>query len=192
MSILDPKGTRYALLSLPLVFISYAGNCYAEGDSANGITDFLSDPHRVGSLTGTIIGGALTAHPAGAAAGTILGYIIGKKTMHKSTEELNAQNYAQRSIIPMQGERTQVLALSSDASDGDIYPLADEMSLAQQAEDTGAEIDAISDIEVEFEAPTKDVTPAEKIASYCYGSGGLKSKFDPKLQAMCYYHQSAG
>jgi hypothetical protein len=87
---------------------------YAEEDSSNGISNFLSDPQRVGSLTGTILGGALTAHPIGTLAGSIIGFFIGKQTTHQlpSQQPLAQSSYARRSFAPLKAEETAIPALA--------------------------------------------------------------------------------
>ncbi|HHJ81210.1 MAG TPA: hypothetical protein ENJ65_06210, partial [Candidatus Tenderia electrophaga] len=103
---------KHYLIAITFCLAGTTPSAYAEENSSNGIREFLSDPHRVGSLTGTIIGGALTAHPAGVVAGSVIGYYVGKKTMHQSTEAQIAQaSYTRASIIPSafakQGQQIQ-------------------------------------------------------------------------------------
>lgn len=90
----------------------------AAEDSSGGVRSFLSDPQRVGSLTGTILGGALTAHPIGTLAGSIIGFFIGKETMHKDPEQQQpAQySYAQRSFIPTTTKEAAIPMLALETS----------------------------------------------------------------------------
>ncbi len=72
-------------------------------ESQKNTQEFLSDPSRVGSLAGTILGGALTAHPVGTLAGSVVGFFVGKQSMYSETEKresFSPQQYARRSIIP--------------------------------------------------------------------------------------------
>lgn len=144
---------------------------YAEPDSgiSNGTREFLSDPKRVGTLTGSILGGALTAHPAGVIAGSIAGFLIGKKSMFKSEEELRLaqMKYGQRSIIPGTG----------------ISPTGKQvLSMSLSGEDVGA---------FGGEAPVL-LTPLQKIAALCHGGGMLEGMDEVQVASVCYYHQSSG
>lgn len=107
-----PIARRYKHYLIAVTFCLAGTAAYAEENGSNGVREFLSDPHRVGSLAGTIIGGALTAHPAGVVTGSVIGYFLGKKTMHQSNEQQLAQaSYARTSIIPSafagQGQQIQ-------------------------------------------------------------------------------------
>lgn len=108
---------RTPLLAIALCLAGTVPLAQAEEGSSNGARDFLSDPQRVGSLTGTILGGALTAHPVGTVAGSIIGFFIGKQTMHKSTEQqqLVQPSYARRTFAPTTPEATTapMLALNT-------------------------------------------------------------------------------
>lgn len=89
----------------------------ASGTSEN-TKEFLSDPQRVGTITGSILGGVMTAHPAGTIAGSIIGYIVGKQSAFKDPEatKLGKQaRYAKRSIIPKTDET--ILAESTLATE---------------------------------------------------------------------------
>lgn len=94
----------HPLLAIALCLSAAAPLAHAEAGASksNGVREFLSNRERVGSLTGTIIGGALTAHPVGTVAGSIIGFFIGKETMHKTPEQQQLINpsYARRSFVP--------------------------------------------------------------------------------------------
>jgi hypothetical protein len=94
----------HPLLAIALCLSAAAPLAHAEegASKSNGVREFLSNRERVGSLTGTIIGGALTAHPVGTVAGSIIGFFIGKETMHKPPEQQQLINpsYARRSFVP--------------------------------------------------------------------------------------------
>ncbi len=156
-----PAKTHYKHQLIAITLCLAGTTAYAEENSSNGIRNFLSDPHRVGSLTGTIIGGALTAHPVGVVAGSVIGYYFGKETMHKSTEQQLAQaSYARASIIPSAfAERGQQFQKA-----GSRYTFAPSSS-----------------------APSVGV-PLQ-IAAHCYGNNS--ATLDPKRQSMCYYYLSS-
>jgi len=41
------------------------------------VQEFFDDPPRTGTLLGTVIGGAMTAHPLGTLTGGVVGYMLG-------------------------------------------------------------------------------------------------------------------
>lgn len=49
-------------------------------DGGPSTRDYLADRSRVGSLAGTVVGGALTAHPVGTVVGAVVGYWMGKES----------------------------------------------------------------------------------------------------------------
>ncbi len=188
---------------------------YAEEDSSNGISNFLSDPQRVGSLTGTILGGALTAHPIGTLAGSIIGFFIGKQTTHQlpSQQPLAQSSYARRSFAPLKSEETAIPALALNTTPPAItetpLPAAPSVNtstpaiqtqtatpviVATLAHTTGLENDLSSlqmpTITTADPAPQK-LSPLEQIASLCYGNGGQNKASNPDLQSLCFYHQSS-
>ncbi len=108
---------RWNFLVITLCLAAPVSLVYADKNSPGAINEFLSDPQRVGSLSGIVIGGALTAHPAGAVAGSLIGFFVGKQTKFKNSEkQRQAQiNYAQRSIIPTTSRaiKQQTIAFNS-------------------------------------------------------------------------------
>lgn len=90
-------------------------------DHASEFTrDYLSDPRRVGTLAGSILGGALTAHPAGTVLGSLVGFFIGKQSMFNEDDRPGQQQtgFAQRSIVPIAGEGVPVQTLSFSTNPG--------------------------------------------------------------------------
>ncbi|MDZ4263363.1 MAG: hypothetical protein U1B30_13670 [Pseudomonadota bacterium] len=112
------KNSPHLLAIAALCLAATAPLAQAEGDSSNGARAFLSDPQRVGSLAGTILGGALTAHPIGTLAGSIIGFFVGKETMHKDLEhpQPGQFSYAQRSFIPATTKETAIPMLALETS----------------------------------------------------------------------------
>ena len=93
---------RFVTAIAALGLVATISTAQAAATSEN-TKEFLSDPHRVGTIAGSILGGVLTAHPAGTIAGSIIGYVFGKSSAFKSEEEANLaqlSRYAKRSIIP--------------------------------------------------------------------------------------------
>lgn len=85
--------------------------------AADFTTEYLSDRRRAGSLVGGILGGALTAHPAGPFIGSLLGFWIGKATMHEKEDKegVSAVTWVdpRRPIVPESGV-SSVAAMSFD------------------------------------------------------------------------------
>ncbi len=162
-------------MAITLCLTGASSPLLAEEDSSDNIREFLSDPQRVGSLTGIILGGALTAHPVGAAAGSVIGFFMGKQTMFEAPEKLDAgqKTFAQRSIIP-QNPQHQVLALSNSGTSYTLQQITPD-------EQTGT-----------MEMQTNALTSLQQITTYCYGDDHQQTSIDSRLQAMCYYHLSSG
>jgi len=170
MKYIQPK-KRYShlLIAITLCLAGTTSLTHAAQGSPESTKEFLSDPSRVGSLTGTILGGALTAHPAGTVVGSILGFFVGKQSMFESPEKqrLAQSSYAQRSIIPISTEATEQPILTLDTS----TPEAGEILQTQT-----------DIIDKEFQA----LSPLQQITAYCYGN--QSSAINPTLQSMCYYY----
>ncbi len=220
MNLIQPKiKNRPLLLAIALCLTATTPLAEAEEGVSNSARDFLSDPQRVGSLTGTILGGALTAHPIGTLAGGIIGFFVGKQTMHKSPEQLAQTSYARRSFIPTIIQETAIPMLALDTSTPEVAtfvptttliappPLTTTFSatIQQQAtlnpsKVTGPVVASVASAPKMFDAPqsvptptiatTKQLSPLEQIASLCYGGGQSKAS-NPDLQALCYYQQSS-
>ena len=133
------------------------------------IRDYLSDPRRAGSLAGSILGGALTAHPAGPVIGSLVGFFVGKKTMFNE-EKAKAQQakilYARRDIVP-EGGMGGVQTLSLSSAQGVIFD--------------SATVAAVGD------GKTSSGMSPEMIAT----KGGGNAKVDPRMRALCFYSQGS-
>lgn len=157
-----------------------AGNAAAEVEIAAPtsafVRDYLSDRSRAGSLVGSILGGALSAHPAGPMLGGLIGFIIGKQTMFED-EGMNRRQavaLAQRPIVPPVGAGP-VAVLSFSAPTAQLPPA--ELSLSALA----------------AAAPQPAAAPGEHInmvqlAALC--AGGLSPELSSRLRAACFYSQS--
>lgn len=154
---------------------------HAASATSENTKEFLSDPHRVGTLAGSILGGVLTAHPAGTVAGSILGYVFGKTSAFKSQEGVKATQQARyaRSIIP----KTEEIAVAS---------VPEEIAPIDKSPDIMGELATIKDIlngMAEKKAAEEAQQRPTNAASLCYGNQGKLS--DPRLMSICYYHQSS-
>ncbi len=89
-----------------VLFVAPAWSLQAEEDGPN-TRDFLADESRVGSLAGTLIGGALTAHPAGTVVGAVVGYVVGKKS----------------DFTPDEGDRAEEASLAEDVAPAPSAPV---------------------------------------------------------------------
>jgi hypothetical protein len=166
-SIRSKKQSGHIAIAIALCLAATTSLAYAEDDEdenqapTENTKEFLSDPSRVGSLTGTILGGALTAHPVGTVAGSIIGFFVGKQSMFKSPEKerMEQLSRAPRSIIPNGSD-----AFASNASQA-MMPGLQGHTYGQQG------------------------TAMQQIATYC--SGNKSSAKDPILQTLCYYRQSS-
>jgi len=145
------------------------------------IRDYLSDSRRAGSLAGSILGGALFAHPAGPILGSLVGFLIGKQTMfdEDKTRGLQAQNLlARRSIVPQDGKGGSIPTLSFASAQGVTF-------------DTPAAPETVSglspqplQVAIPMAAPSS--FSREQIATMC-GSG--RALIDPRLRSLCFYFQ---
>ncbi len=155
------KTYKNQLVAITFCLAGVASQAHAEQNTK----EFLSDPSRVGSLTGTILGGALTAHPVGTLAGSVIGFFVGKQSMFESPEkqELTQLSQAQRSIIPSSPTKTSFA-----------FNPAQPMTLGQ----TGT-----------VYTSTAQPSATQKISAYCSGNTG--NAIDPILQTLCYYRQSS-
>ncbi|MFC1750718.1 hypothetical protein ACFL2V_18160 [Pseudomonadota bacterium] len=180
MKYTNSKTNTGQLMALTLCAALIAPAVHAEQEKQGNVQGFLSDPHRVGSLTGTILGGALTAHPAGAIAGSIIGFFIGKQSMFDKTkeQELARFNYKKRAVIPANPETSEhhMLAFNEPGASFSLSDTSDGIQLSTFSSQTQPD----------------QLSALQQVAAYCYGSNSRQNNFDPQLQAMCYYHQSSG
>lgn len=147
--------------------LAYADHDEEETPPTENTKEFLSDPSRVGSLTGTIIGGAITAHPVGTLAGSIIGFFVGKQSMFKSPEK---QQLAQLSRAPRS-----------------IIPSASDSAFASNASQTG--MPGLPFQPGTTSTPGQRGSAMQQIVTYCSGNKG--SAMNPILQTLCYYRQSS-
>ncbi|OYY95327.1 MAG: hypothetical protein B7Y41_02145 [Hydrogenophilales bacterium 28-61-23] len=145
------------------------------------IRDYLSDPRRSGSLAGSILGGAMFAHPAGPIVGSLVGFIVGKQTMYnedKTRGQKASLMYAKRDIVPQAGEAAPTLSFAS--SQGIVF---DAQPAANVLTTTATATTAAT--------PEAPLAPAGlsrvQIAAMCTGQASMK----PRLQALCYYFQGS-
>lgn len=143
------------------------------------IEEYLSDQRRVGSLAGSILGGALIAHPAGTVVGSVLGFVLGSQAM----QEDNASNTA-----AIDETATNALALADQDSFGsrsgpgsighETSPIANTIPVAPPG--------TLSSYPVAPGA-AHPVAPQsrEQIMQVC----ALGPPADPRLRAMCFYFQ---
>jgi hypothetical protein len=136
-------------------------------NSSEFMRDYLSDPRRTGSLAGSVIGGALSAHPAGPILGGLVGFFVGKQSMFNEDKTRNQQAkvlYAKRDIVPQAGQPAATLSFVS--AQGITFDTAPAVS-----------------------APT---TPPgfsrTQIAAMC---GGGQALADPRLRSLCFYSQGS-
>ena len=151
------------------------------GDTTSGyIRDYLSDPRRSGSLAGSILGGAMVAHPAGPIIGSVVGFFIGKKSMfneEKSREMKARLLYAKRDIVPQNGLGSSMATLSFTGSQGITFDTLSPVN---------ADLVAIGGI-ASSTAPSLPNFSSEQMAKACSG----KSVLSPKFRSMCFYLQGA-
>lgn len=171
-----------AAVTLSLILLPASGPALAdEAASAKGVSvadntseyfrDYLSDPRRTGSLAGSIIGGALSAHPAGPIVGGLVGFLVGKQSMFNE-DKVKAQResllYARRDIVPPGGaESVPILSFASAQGVTFDTPPAGSGLAGSQA------------------APKLASFSREQIAAMCVG--GVLA--DPRMRALCFYSQ---
>lgn len=203
------RHSRCALLAVVLE-LSMAG-APALADDASGapdkglteqtseqMRDYLSDRRRTGALTGMILGGALTAHPAGTVIGSLIGFFVGKESMFnedKARAQRQQAMAARRDIIPQYDGGQAAPSLSFT------HPQAITFSAAAPARPAAA-VTSLA-LLPPLAAPAGSVsalpmaagmTPAamglsrEQIAAIC---GGGRRPTDSRLGALCFYSESA-
>jgi hypothetical protein len=173
--------TSALILASTLTFIG-GKTCAAEATSvkesslterpAAYIRDYLSDPRRTGSLAGSILGGALSAHPAGPIVGSLVGFFVGKQSMHseeKSREQRSSVMYARRDIVPQSNGGVATLSLSNAAG----------IAFDQQPTLSGPTLKADS------ATPASLGYSRDQIALMCSG----QARLEPHLRSLCFYFQ---
>jgi hypothetical protein len=151
------------------------------GDTTSGyIRDYLSDPRRSGSLAGSILGGAMVAHPAGPIIGSVVGFFIGKKSMfneEKSREMKASLLYAKRDIVPQYGQGSSAPTLSFTGSQGITFDSLSPVNASQVAVSGTAS----------STAPSLPNFSSAQIAAACGGKAFLA----PKFRSLCFYSQGS-
>jgi hypothetical protein len=138
------------------------------------IRDYLSDPRRSGSLAGSIIGGALSAHPAGPILGSLVGFFVGKQSMFnedKAKAERASVLYVRRDIVPQSGETVPTISFAN--AQGVDYKAADSTKTG-----LSTNISPMS-------SPVMAGFSREQIAAMCGG----QSQLDPRFKVLCFYSQ---
>lgn len=163
------------------------------------VQDYLSDRRRVGALAGSILGGALTAHPAGTVVGSIVGFIIGKTTMFEDENTPASTTLAaNRPIIPTDDQAQAAPTLSfanvqGGGGDGQPAMVAPNAASSMAPLALPAPGTAPSGLAPQGSAPATPYPAAplpagftrEQIASMC--AAGRPA--DPRLRPMCFYFQ---
>lgn len=155
------------------------------------VRDYLSDPRRAGALTGSLLGAALTVHPAGTVIGSLVGFFIGKQSMFdedKARAQQRLVTASRRDIIPLDGTGQAVPTLSfanpkaiTFSEVAPTRPAASTAFLPTRAAPAGS-------------VAVLPVTPAphrllrEQVAEIC---GGDMRPADPRLGALCFYSEAA-
>lgn len=157
------------------------------------VRDYLSDPRRVGSLTGSILGGALTAHPAGPVVGSLIGFLVGKMSMYDE-DKARAQGTqllaARRNIVPTSLDRDATVPTLSFSNPAGV---SFDTPAAEPPAAPGVPATPPTSIAVATSFLPPPPQPAlglptlvtrESIASACAASG---NQGNPALRNMCFY-----
>ncbi|MDP2787758.1 MAG: hypothetical protein Q8O79_06755 [Pseudomonadota bacterium] len=143
------------------------------GDKTSGyIRDYLSDPRRSGSLAGSILGGAMFAHPAGPIVGSVVGFFVGKNSMFnedKARAEKASLLYVKRDIVPQNGQATPTLSFAN--AQGITFDTPSTVKASQ----------------VSMPVPVLPRFSSEQIAAACGG----KTILVPHLRGLCFYSQGS-
>ena len=181
------RGMTCASLGVALLLATTPGRVHADepvaapGQSegiSSYIRDYLSDPRRTGSLAGSVIGGAMLAHPAGPFVGSVIGFFVGKKSMFDEDKVRAAQDravYAKRDIIPTAGTGQDIPSLSFSNPLGITF---DKPATAV------AEKSPPQPLVAEPASVASGISRAQ-IAEQCAGKG----RQDPRLRGLCFYYQ---
>lgn len=185
--VLVASAALFSLLggALPVRAESLAVGAPAYGREDTGyIEEYLSDQRRVGSLAGSILGGALIAHPAGTVVGSVLGFVLGSQAMQEDDARDAAASHETAANTPL----TDALALADQDSFGSRAgpgSIGHETSVAV----TPIPIAPHGTISSYPVAPgaAHPVAPQsrEQIMQIC----ALGPPADPRLRAMCFYFQ---
>lgn len=142
-------------------------------NSVPSTRDYLADRSRVGSLAGTVIGGALTAHPVGTVVGAVVGYIVGKDSDFTDSEG----NGLSTTAVDRGGETPRINPLASCF--GEHSP-----QLADADRESHPQASPVSLVKLQ---PIDNVKamPAWQTASAPSGSVARRNRLSP-----CFYYSS--
>lgn len=106
---------------LPMLLLILGGGVHADSKEEGGLFDevsefaraSLADHRQAGSIAGSLLGAALTSHPAGSIVGGIAGFFAGKLTM--STEDEQMEELAE-DLGAVKADALPLLALSPAVS----------------------------------------------------------------------------
>ncbi len=157
------------------------------------LRDYLSDPRRTGSLAGTILGGAMFAHPAGPIVGSMIGFFIGKSSMFNEDKnrELKASLlYVKRDIVPQSGQGQALPTLSFANTQGISFDTPAAVKVSEVSTTPSASLPVInapaaakvSEVSTS-PSPSLPVFSREQIKAACVG----KTVADPRFRALCFY-----
>lgn len=200
---------------LAALLLSSAAGALAESEDSgllNGAAEFtkeyLSDNRRAGALVGSVLGAALTVHPAGSIVGSILGFWIGKTTMHddpRAQAEARSEDPLdpRRPIIPAEGSAVASLSFSEP---GEVRQFA-SMPSAAAASSAGSLFAPVPEESGMLAMPTLAILPGsapasplaplggrlpepptrDQLAMLC--GNGAGSSQDQRLRKACFYFQ---
>jgi hypothetical protein len=139
------------------------------------VRDYLSDPRRTGSLAGSILGGALTANPAGTIIGSVIGFFVGKNSMYDEdkarAQQANAL-YAKRDIVPNDAQGVPTLSFAN--AQGITFDTTPSSASSRP-----------SQMSTPLAGPSG--ISREQILQKCSGQGIS----DPRLRSLCFYYQGS-
>ena len=155
------------------------------------VKDYLSDRRRVGSLAGSVIGGALTAHPAGPVVGGIIGFMVGKQTMFEdgpASADVPSVVDVRRAIVPDQGSAVATLSFDDPAGISFAPPVATATATAPHQPTIATVVAPAALAPQPLGPPALPGMTREQLAGMCASGGAARS--DPRLRGVCFYFQT--
>ncbi len=139
--------------------------------------DFLSDRSRTGTLVGSVIGGAVTAHPVGILLGSIGGYLVGKSSIYQkgaavSSDTPAADEPSTSEMAPPSDTDKRGLAQSSE--------MVVSVNVSKCFSNKGGETDPPARLMGSFERIDEDV--AGRLSSERLDKGGSRAN-----RTRCFY-----
>lgn len=193
----------YCILAMS-VPVSAAGNekrTDTDVSAVGYVQDYLSDRRRAGSLVGSVLGGALTAHPLGPVLGSVFGFLIGKTTMHEASGAMAPATDVgidpRRAIVPSNGATAAAVsfdqggAVSFDSKPAQMMvPETALVSVPQSVQFAGPAAGAQHAVGKVTPfglaaTPASALQRREQIALLCSDASGQVS--DPRLRNVCFY-----